>query len=84
MTTFVKNNIYNYERNNKEEIIMNFAAYIERQKNIIRNRHVGELFLIENGETVNLYERERLLEDLASLKGLNKRERLGQSYKTFA
>lgn len=55
---------------------MNFTAYIERQKGLIRNRHAGETFLIHGGETIPLNESERLLKDLSAMKGLNKAERL--------
>ena len=55
---------------------MNFTAYIERQKNIIRGRHEGETFLLEKGEVIPLSESEKLLSELSRLKGLNKRERL--------
>ena len=54
---------------------MNFAAYIQRQKNIIRSRHEGETFLIQKGEVTALSESERILYELESLRGLNKRER---------
>lgn len=54
---------------------MNFTAYIERQKDLIRNRHLGETYLVEKGDIFPLDETERLLKDLSSLKGLNKRER---------
>ena len=54
---------------------MNFTAYIERQKNIIRSRHEGETFLVQRGETIPLNESEKLLNDLCELKGLNKKER---------
>lgn len=56
---------------------MNFTAYIERQKSIIRSRHEGETFLIEKGEVIPVSESEKLLSELSRLKGLNKRERLG-------
>lgn len=58
---------------------MNFTAYIERQKGLIRSRHSGETFLIQGGETIPLNESEKLLNDLASMKGLNKAERLKMS-----
>lgn len=54
---------------------MNFAAYIERQKSLIRSRHMGETFLIEKGETIPVYDSERLLCELDNMRGLNKRER---------
>lgn len=59
---------------------MNFMAYIERQKAIIRRRHEGEIFLIENGEAIRLDESERLLYDLDAMKGLNKAEREACGY----
>lgn len=54
---------------------MNFTAYIERQKSLIRERHEGELFLLEKGEVIPLSESEKLLSELAEIKGLNTRER---------
>lgn len=54
---------------------MNFTAYIERQKSLIRERHEGELFLLEKGEVIPLSESEKLFAELAELKGLNTRER---------
>ena len=55
---------------------MNFMAYIERQKTIIRQRHEGELFLMHRGEVIPVDESEKLLNELSNLKGLNTRERL--------
>lgn len=55
---------------------MNFTTYIERQKNIIRCRHEGETFLIENGEIIAIPDRDKLLEELDSLGGLNVFERI--------
>lgn len=55
---------------------MNFTAYIERQKNIIRRRHEGEVQLLQNGEVVASSRTEVLLFELTQLKGLNKSERL--------
>lgn len=56
---------------------MNFTAYIERQKNIIRHRHDGETYLLQRGEEIPVItESDKLLFELDSLKGLNKRERL--------
>ncbi len=54
---------------------MNFAAYIDRQKRLIRDRHEGEIFLIEKGEILPVSQTEKLLDELSSLKGLNTRER---------
>ena len=55
---------------------MNFTAYIERQKSLIRERHEGELFLMEQGEVILLSESEKLFAELSKIKGLNTRERL--------
>ncbi|MCH5146567.1 MAG: hypothetical protein J1F61_01010 [Clostridiales bacterium] len=55
---------------------MNFTAYIQRQKNLIRSRHEGETFLIENGELIPIPDRDKLLSELDSLVGLNVFERL--------
>lgn len=55
---------------------MNFAAYIERQKKIIRTRHEGETYLIENGEYVRLTETEKLFAELDRSCGLNTKERM--------
>lgn len=54
---------------------MDFNAYIERQKRIIRGRHTGETFLVSGGEYIPVGDRERLLGELDSLKGLNLAER---------
>ena len=43
-----------YNRKIKEDEIMTFTAYIERQKRIIRDRHEGETFLINKGEVIAL------------------------------
>ena len=55
---------------------MNFTAYIERQKRIIRKRHEGEVFLMHRGEVILMDDSEKLLKELSNLKGLNTRERL--------
>lgn len=55
---------------------MNFMAYIERQKRIIRKRHEGEVFLMHRGELIPVDDSERLLKELSNIKGLNTRERL--------
>lgn len=55
---------------------MNFTAYIQRQKNLIRDRHEGATFLTENGEIISIPDRKRLLFELDSLKGLNLPERI--------
>lgn len=65
-----------YNRKVKEDEIMTFTAYIERQKRIIRDRHEGETFLINKGEVIALTETDRIFYDLNSLKGLNTNERL--------
>ena len=67
--------MYKIKGENKEERKMTFTAYIQRQKNIIRSRHEGEMLLVEKGEIINITNSELLLNELDSLKGLNKRER---------
>lgn len=54
---------------------MNFTAYIERQKNLIRRRHEGEVQLLQGGEVVASSRTEILLYELTELKGLNTPER---------
>ena len=60
---------------------MNFTAYIQRQKNLIRSRHEGETFLLEKGEVIPVTDRDKLLYELDNLKGLNKAERLMRKIK---
>lgn len=55
---------------------MNYTAYIERQKSLIRERHEGELFLLDKGEVITVSESEKLLDELDRMKGLNVRERM--------
>ncbi|MDE6667763.1 MAG: hypothetical protein K2K38_05390 [Clostridia bacterium] len=55
---------------------MNFTAYIERQKVLIRERHEGELFLLDKGEVIPLSESDKLFAELDKIKGLNTRERM--------
>ena len=55
---------------------MNFTTYIQRQKRMIRSRHEGETFLIENGELIPIHDTEKLFEELDSLCGLNVFERI--------
>lgn len=55
---------------------MNYTAYIERQKHLIRHRHDGETYLIGKGEEIPVSDSRKLLFELDGLKGLNKRERL--------
>lgn len=62
---------------------MNFTAYIQRQKKIIRSRHEGETFLIENGELIPIHNTEKLFEELDSLCGLNVFERLQDSVRRY-
>lgn len=76
MTISVNNNPYNYECKIKEDKSMNFTAYIERQKNLIRHRHDGETYLINKEGVIPVTESDKILFELSNLKGLNKRERL--------
>lgn len=75
MTVSVKYYAYNDTCKYKGVTVMNFSAYIERQKSIIRSRHEGETFLIHKGETIRLSESEKLLNDIEDMRGLNKTER---------
>ena len=79
MTVFVKYKAYNQLRNIKEDKKMTFMAYIERQKSIIRSRHEGETYLLQNGEVIPLNQSEKILYELSSLKGLNTDERMSQT-----
>ena len=56
---------------------MNFSSYIERQKSIIRQRHMGEEVCVMRGEEVRVTQTEKILRDLCAMKGLNTAERLG-------
>lgn len=56
---------------------MNFTAYIERQKSIIRDRHEGDVYLIEKGEYIPVTESDKLFVELTKSRGLNTRERAG-------
>lgn len=56
---------------------MNFTAYIQSQKNQIRSRHRGELFLISADGVCALRSTEEIFKEMNSLKGLNVREREG-------
>lgn len=57
--------------------VMNFTAYIQRQKFLIRRRHEGECFLMQSGEEIPVSDRDRLLGELESMRGLNVEERTG-------
>ncbi|MDE7306930.1 MAG: hypothetical protein K2N33_06025 [Clostridia bacterium] len=54
---------------------MTFTAYIERQKNLIKNRHDSDTDIYERAYDMQS-ESEKLFDDLDSLKGLNTSERL--------
>ncbi|MCD8371974.1 MAG: hypothetical protein LUD27_01585 [Clostridia bacterium] len=56
---------------------MTFATYVERQKNIIRERHLGEEHFVIGGQEVPVKTREQLLGEIEGMKGLNKAERCG-------
>jgi len=56
---------------------MTFTAYIERQKNIIKNRR--ETYLCADyAETEECDDSEKLFRDLFNLKGLNTSERMSE------
>lgn len=54
---------------------MNFNAYIERQKNMIRQRNCGQTAAEENEKCAKACV-ERLFAELDGLQGLNVRERM--------
>lgn len=58
---------------------MNFTAYIERQKSLIRGRHIGETYLLHKEESMPVSVSEKILAELSSMRGLNTRERLGKT-----
>ena len=60
---------------------MNFTAYIEKQKNLIRSRHEGETFLIEDGEIIPIPDSQKLLNELDAMRGLNVFERIATSFR---
>lgn len=62
---------------------MTFTAYIQRQKSLIRSRREGEAEVTRREEIIPEYDTETLIEELASLKGLNTVERQRYS-KIFA
>lgn len=55
---------------------MNFLAYVERQKRLIRERHEGEEYLFQDGEAIPLDETHKILCELYKMKGLNTKERM--------
>lgn len=59
---------------------MNFSAYIERQKNIIRSRREGSVIYNEKGFEYYLSETEKLFSELNEIKGLNTAERMNAIY----
>lgn len=76
MTVIVNIYGYNYIENKSEVKAMDFTAYIQRQKTLIRNRHEGEVIYLDDGEEYLLATVESLLADLDNMQGLNKAERL--------
>lgn len=54
---------------------MNFTAYIERQKGLLRSRHTGEISFRRKEECMPLSVTEKILSDLSHMKGLNTAER---------
>jgi hypothetical protein len=71
----------------KEDKEMTFTAYVQRQKNLIRGRHVAETFLIVGGDVILLNadnaaqaescsrSTEDILKEIDGMKGLNTHER---------
>ncbi|MGN0817922.1 MAG: hypothetical protein ACI4L9_03035 [Candidatus Coproplasma sp.] len=54
---------------------MNFTAYIQKQKNRIRERHEGEIFLVRKDGVFPLRDTSEIMKELNGLKGLNVSER---------
>ena len=54
---------------------MNFTAYIQKQKNQIRARHEGELFLVSSDGIYPLRPTEEIMREMDGLQGLNVKER---------
>jgi hypothetical protein len=54
---------------------MTYTNYIRRQRELIRDRHVGEMFLFSGGTVSSIVSTEVLFEQLNNLKGLNTAER---------
>ena len=55
---------------------MTFTAYIQRQKNLIRERREGEIYLTHKGEVIGVSEEDNLFFELSKSRGLNTRERM--------
>ncbi len=49
---------------------MNFSQYILRQKNILRQNHVGEEYLIIKGEVIAIRSADEVLSEISSSDGL--------------
>ncbi|MBE7088121.1 MAG: hypothetical protein E7370_01155 [Clostridiales bacterium] len=62
---------------------MNFISYIQRQKQIIRSRHIGEEFLINGTQSIPVKSSEEIFAEINNLKGLNKAERRFSEFATF-
>ncbi len=78
MTISVKYYKYNPIVNKVKEVEkMNFYAYVQRQKNIIRERHVGETYLIIKGTPTKIRSTEELFYELDNLEGLKRKETRG-------
>ncbi|MBO5328854.1 MAG: hypothetical protein J6B04_06750 [Clostridia bacterium] len=57
---------------------MNFTAYIQRQKLLIRERHVGEEFLMVGNGATPVRSSDEIFEELDNMQGLNTKEREAQ------
>lgn len=55
---------------------MNFNDYIQRQKRLIRDRHKGEEFLMNEFESTPVRSSDEIFFELENMKGLNRSERL--------
>jgi hypothetical protein len=54
---------------------MTYFAYIQRQKQLIRERHEGETYLFTQNTVIAVRPTEQIFNELDNLEGLNKAER---------
>lgn len=53
---------------------MTYQSYVQRQKDIIRGRHSGETYLLQQGEVIRLSDSDRIFNELEHMKGLKSKE----------
>lgn len=54
---------------------MTYQSFVQRQKELIRSRHVGETFLIDGGEVIKVSDSDRIFFELAGMRGLKKNQK---------